>query len=315
MSERPERPAARPGAPAKPRSVAARGQRLLRPVAGGRTRRGRDGLFNLTRLLGALLMLGASLALNSLTAPERFQLDPAKVDIVGVHYTDEQQARDLLALAGSRPNLFRLRTTPIARAVEELPAVARADLVVGLPDRLTLVVVERTPVFVWRAAGEQVLVDAAGAAISPAVAGTADLPLVTDARSGSQPLAVGERLDSIALAAVLKLGALTPADLDSAASSLSLAIDDDNGFTLTADDPGWRAVFGHYTPNLRPVDMIDQQVQCLRSLLADREPAIAIIYLAPAADRCGTFRARPTPDARIFHNGHGRSGSINGRPG
>jgi hypothetical protein len=114
---------------------------------------------------------------------------------------------------------------------------------------------------------------------------------------------------------VLKLAALTPADVDSAATSFSLFIDDENGFTLGADLPAWRAVFGHYTPNLRPVDMIDQQVQCLRSLLADREQQVAVIYLAPAEDRCGTFRARPTPGARIFHNGQGRIDVGHGRIG
>jgi cell division septal protein FtsQ len=276
--------------------------RLLRPVAGGRTRRRRGGLFNITRLAGAMLMLAASLALNWLTAAERFQLDPAKVDVIGVHFTDEQLARAALAQAGARPNLFRLSTLSIARAVEALPPVARAELRVALPDRLTIAVVERRPLFVWRAGDESVLVDAEGVAISPADAAGGELPLVTDERSAARPLAVGERLDSIDLAAALKLAALSPAGLDSAASRLSLSVEDEDGFVLVAEAPAWRAVFGHYTPNLRPVGMIDQQVQCLRSILAQREAQLTVVYLAPAEDRCGTFRARPTPSAHIFQN-------------
>lgn len=282
--------------------------RLLRPVAGGRSRRSRSGLFSWVRLLGALMMLGASLGLNWLAAPERFQLEPARVEIRGLAHTAEDTARAALALGDSRPNLFRLRTVPLVHALEALPAVARVEAHVGLPDHLTLVVVERVPVMVWQSGGRRVLVDAAGIAISEATLGEAQLPLVSDGRSAAAPLAPGDQLDSIDLAAALKLAALTPATLDSSAGSLSLAIDDENGFTIVAAAPAaWRAVFGHYTPNLRTVDMIDAQVQCLRSLLAAREAQMAVIYLAPSEDRCGTFRARPTPRARIFHNGQ-RSG-------
>jgi hypothetical protein len=296
VSARP--PGARPagGRPPKTRG------RILRPVAGGRTRRGRGGLFNLTRLVGALVMLGASFALNWLTSPDNFRLDPAKVTISGVHYTDETLARERLGLAAdAAPNVFRLRTLPMASAVAELPAVARTEARVALPDALNVVVTERTPVFVWQAAGQAVLVDPAGVAISAAPT-NADLPVVIDARRGAGPLAVGEQLDSIALAAVLKLAALTPESLGSGAQSLGLAISDEDGFTLVADDPDWRAVFGHYTPNLRPVELIDAQVQCLRSLLAEREERLSVIYLAPAEDRCGTFRERPTPGGRTSQN-------------
>jgi hypothetical protein len=289
--------------PIRPPAVRGRPRRgMLRPVAGGRTRRGPGGLFNLTRLVGALVMLGASLALNWLTAPDTFQLDPADVEIVGLRYTDEGAARERLGLDPAlRPNLFRLRTASMAAAIDELPAVARTEVRIELPNTLTVVVTERVPVLVWRAAADAVLVDASGVVVADALP-TTELPVVLDARRGALAPEVGERLDSIDLAAALKIAALTPALLESEASALSVAITDEDGFTLAADEPAWRAVFGHYTPNLRPVDLIDGQVQCLRSLLAEREAEIAVIYLAPSEDRCGTFRARPTPDAWTTQN-------------
>lgn len=249
-------------------------------------------------------MLGASFSLNWLTSPDNFQLDPADVEIAGLRYTDEGVARERLALdPATRPNLFRLRTSTMAAALTDLPAVARAEVAVGLPDALTVQVTERTPVLVWRAAGEAVLVDPSGVVIDEALPG-GDLPVVLDARRGALAPVVGATIDSIDLAAALKIAALTPPALESVATALSVAVTDDDGFTLAADGAvSWRAVFGHYTPNLRPVDIIDAQVQCLRSLLAEREEQIAVIYLAPAEDRCGTFRARPTPNARTNQNG------------
>ncbi len=278
---------------------------LWRPVAGKRRRRSssRGGLFNLTRLAGALLMLGASASLNWLTAPDRFQLDAAQVNVAGLHYTPFEQADALLRPeVDGRPNLFRVRTLAIERSLEELPAVARVDVQAALPDALAVRVVEREPAIIWQAAGQSLLVDADGIVISAAEVATEDLPLIVDRRSGARAPQIGGTFDSIDLEVALRLASLAPATIESQAGGLGLEVEDEHGWLLVARPSSWQAAFGHYTPNLRPTSLIDQQVQCLRSLLAPQEDEIEMVFLAPAEDRCGTFRARPTPDARIFQN-------------
>jgi hypothetical protein len=281
-------------------------RRLWRPVAGGRRRphAGGGGTFNLTRLLGALIMLAASGGLNWLTAPERFQLEPGNVSVTGLHITGEAEAQAALGNAPySRPNLFRLPTAALVRELEDLPAVARVEAQATLPDALAIMVTERVPVLIWRAADQSLLVDAHGIVISAATAGAEDLPHATDRRADAQPPAIGERVDSIDLAAALRLAALTPQLIESEADGLALEIEDEHGWVLAAEPSGWQAAFGHYTPNLRPPTIIDQQVQCLRSLLADLgERELEMVFLSPSEDRCGTFRVRPTPTARIFQN-------------
>jgi len=280
---------------------------FLRPVAGRRGRRqsrSGGGLFNLSRLLGALLMLGASASLNWLTAPDRFELDPAAVTVKGLHHTPAQAASAILdPVVDERPNIFRLRTAALARELVELPAVASVDIRAGLTGALAISVTERVPVLTWQVGTQGLLVDADGVVISPASEPLTELPAVTDRRTGAAAPEIGSRIDSIDLAAALRLAALTPPLLGSRASGLELEVEDEHGWLLSARSPmSWRAVFGHYTPNLRPTAMIDQQVQCLRSLLASSETEIEMVFLAPSEDRCGTFRARPTPRGRIFQN-------------
>jgi hypothetical protein len=101
-------------------------------------------------------------------------------------------------------------------------------------------------------------------------------------------------VDPTETAAMLQIGALTPTMVGSNASSLTFGATDADGFVVTAEPYGWRAVFGFYTPTLRPPSQIAQQVQCLRSLLATGEAAIDTIYLAPSDDRCGTYLPRPS---------------------
>ncbi|MDQ3937693.1 MAG: FtsQ-type POTRA domain-containing protein, partial [Chloroflexota bacterium] len=215
----------------------------------------------------------------------------------GLRHTDAEIVRSLIQpwLAG-RPNLFRLPAADIERALDTLPAVAHSEVRVSLPRRVDVVLAERTPVFVWRTAEGDYLVDATGVLLDSAAAlePGSTLPVFRDDRRRSAPAEVGQRLDGVDLEAVLKLGALTPALLGSDARRLQLAADDDEGYAIIAEPHGWRAVFGHYTPTLRPPEIIERQVQCLRALLAD-EAQLQTVYLSPADDRCGTFVTRPTP--------------------
>jgi hypothetical protein len=128
------------------------------------------------------------------------------------------------------------------------------------------------------------------------------VPVIHDDRQALAPdVHVGGSLDPIDLAVMLQLGALTPAQVDSRAGSIAIDVRDDDGFVLAAQPAGWQAIFGNYTPTLRPIDLIPRQVQCLRSLIDASEPDVRTVYLAPLDERCGTFlpvqttRASPSP--------------------
>jgi hypothetical protein len=106
-------------------------------------------------------------------------------------------------------------------------------------------------------------------------------------------LVVGARVDPVALDAALRLGSLAPEDVGSTARSVSLRLDDQNGFVLRSEPAGWTAVFGFYTPTLRTTDLIPGQVRLLRSLvLANDEANIRRVILAD--ERSGTWIPRST---------------------
>lgn len=234
-----------------------------------------------------------------LTSPA-FQLDESRVDIPGLNYTDSVTLRELIGLPGdATPNVFRLQTVEMQHALASLPAVAAAEVWVALPNHLIVAVTERTPVVIVRTSTGSFVLDVDGVVLDDHPTETGDslgLPIVEDNRvQFAADLAVGDTLDAVNLAAILRLGALTPAIVGSSASELHVTVDDTDGYVLTATPTGWRAVFGHYTPTLRPPDIIDRQVQCLRSLLATGEQNLAVIYLAPLDEHCGTSVPRETP--------------------
>jgi hypothetical protein len=94
-----------------------------------------------------------------------------------------------------------------------------------------------------------------------------------------------------------QLLALTPAEVGSGRDALFLHVDGRFGYWLEA--PGrWQAIFGQYTPSVRPPSLVARQVQCLRALLSRREDDIGRVNLAAAPGSCGTFvpdGAMPTP--------------------
>jgi hypothetical protein len=243
-----------------------------------------------------------SVAAAWLVSNPDLELDDSGIELAGLSYTEPAEVRALIGLpAGARQNVFLLRTADMERALASLPAVAAADVAALLPDRLVVDIKERTPLFVVRNDAGDHLVDVEGVVLDliPERGGDAlALPVLADSRDDTAPvLEVGGRLQEPDLSAVRQLLALSQADLGSAAQSLVLTADDEEGFVLAAQPDGWRAVFGHYTPTLRPVEMIARQAQCLRTLLAEGEgeAEIATIFLAPLDDRCGTYLPRTTP--------------------
>jgi len=247
-----------------------------------------------------------------LTTDRAFSVDPGSVVVSGLRFTDPGSVRRSMRLVGDiHPATVVISTRSMEAAIEQLPAVASARVRATLPDSLTVSVTERQPILAWTAEDGSWLMDVEGTMFVPASLATEEelgdgstgsgLPGVDDLRTG-MPLTLGGRLDPVDLEAVRTLAAVTPESIGSSAPALFLSLDDHDGWVLTA--PGhWRAVFGHYTQTLAPPGRIPVQVQCLRSLLKDRETTVDEVTLAVQADRCGTFRAgtpepRPRPTRR-----------------
>jgi hypothetical protein len=278
-------------------------RRAARPIKRSRSAEGWRGtgwsrFVNRARLTGLALALGGAGSIGWLVTNPAFALDADALEISGMQYTDATAVRDALALPAGAPNVFLLNTDAMRRAVAKLPSVAAAEVHIVLPDRLMVSVTERTSVLQVARAGVTYLLDAAGVVLQ-ARANNAplitDLPRIDDQRVElGIPFEVGREIDPTESAAMMQIGALTPALVGSTVETLVFAATDTDGFVVSAAPGGWRAVFGFYTPTLRPPTLIAQQVACLRNLLANGEGQIATIYLAPQGDRCGTYLPRPT---------------------
>ena len=194
-------------------------------------------------------------------------------------------------------NLFQVQTAPIEARLAALPAVASARVSVSLPHALAIAITERVPILVWQVGDNRYLADSAGVLFATVEAGTTgavDIPTVMDLRAASRISVIpGATLDPVDFDAATRLGSIVPADVGSAAASLHVWVDDADGFTMTAGAGTWTAIFGFYSPSVRSPDLIAGQVQLLKSLLADREPTVARVYLA--GDRSGTYVPRATP--------------------
>ncbi len=274
-----------------------------------RTRRASAGLSPL-RAGAALLMVVAVLVGYGVTASSVFAFRTLEVEDAAVQriVTDDVIAQQL-GLTRGTTNLFLVWTDRLEASLRQLPAVTSADVAIRLPDTVQVHVVERVPILVWIVGAHRYLVDRDGtifadvgtaggdqAGAGSASAGTlgADLPAVVDDRAAAASLAVGGQLDPVDLDAATRLGSLRPGDVGSRAAALRLSVDDEDGFTMRPSSGPWTAVFGFYTPNLRPPSMIPGQVQSLRSLLLDQgEAAVRRVTLATGTG--GTYLPRATP--------------------
>jgi cell division septal protein FtsQ len=257
------------------------------------------GLVTLARVAGLVLMVFAVAGAAWLLTSDDFALDASRVEVSGLGYTEPAMVAAALGIDPSAPtSIFLVPTQRMERALSALPQIASAEVSALLPDRLVVTINERTPVMIVRRDDGQYRVDADGVLLARNARDAAadGLPVLDDLRSQlPTEMAVGGQLESTDLAAMLQLLALQPAALESGATALAVSVDDEDGYVITGEPFGWRAVFGQYTQTLRPPDMIARQVQCLSSLLAEGEEEIAAIYLAPLDDRCGTYRPRATP--------------------
>jgi cell division septal protein FtsQ len=259
----------------------------------GRTiRRASAGLSPL-RAGALLIMLLCVAATYGVAASSIFGLRQVLVE--DHRFTSTVAAEDALALTKGT-NLFALSTDRLAAALRSLTTVRDATVSVELPDTVRVRLDERQPVLVWAVGEQRYLVDGEGvlfATLETAPAAAQGLRVVDDRRSTSPGLATGARLDPVDIDAATRLGSLAPADVGSAAAGLSIALDDERGFTIASDPTAWTATFGFYTPTLRTPELVPGQVRLLRSLIARvGEGKLATILLTDPTNGTYTVRDR-----------------------
>jgi hypothetical protein len=259
----------------------------------GRTiRRASAGLSPL-RAGALLVMLVSAAATYGVVASSIFGY--RQVAIESHRFTTTSEVEDALALTRGT-NLFALPTDRLAAALRALATVRDADVTVELPDTVRVRLAEREPVLVWTVGEGRYLVDREGVLFSrldAAASAAQGLQVVEDRRAGSVGLSIGDRLDPVDVDAATRLGSLTPADVGSAAAGLTVAVDDEQGFTIAGDPSTWTATFGFYTPTLRTPELVPGQVRLLRSLIARvGEGRLATILLADAQDGTYTLHDR-----------------------
>jgi cell division septal protein FtsQ len=259
----------------------------------GRTiRRASAGLSPL-RAGALLVMLLCAAATYGVAASSIFGF--RQVLIADHRFTAASAVEDALSLPKGS-NLFALSTDRLAGALRSLTTVRDASVSVELPDAVRVRLDEREPVLVWAAGQRRFLVDREGmlfAALETAPAAAQGLRVIDDRRPISSGLAIGARLDPVDIDAATRLGSLAPADVGSAAAALTIALDDERGFTVASEPAAWTATFGFYTPTLRTPELVPGQVRLLRSLIARvGEGRIATILLADTTNGTYTLRDR-----------------------
>jgi hypothetical protein len=242
----------------------------------------------------ALAMLFSAGAIYGLAATSAFGF--ARLHIEGTTVTPDSAIRDRLGLIEGE-NMFEIATEPLEDRLREIPAVAAAEISVGLPDTVTVRVEERRPIVVWRIGDRRLLADEAGFLFAlldaQPPAGVAELPVILDNRAASRGLAVGQTVDAVDFDAARRLASLTPEAIGSSASGLAVGVTDENGFVVTTVPKSWVAVFGFYGRSLRTTDLVPGQTQLLKKLLFGREPTVARVILGD--DREGTYIPKASP--------------------
>lgn len=269
-------------------------RRTRRSALAGRRGLNRSLAFAPTRAAALLAILASLLALYGLTTAPAVAIQ--RIDVSPLSWTNHDE---LIRWLGIEPgvNAFALATDGLAARLEELPAVASADVAVRLPGTLDVRVTERQPILAWRVADVTFLVDRDGVLFALAGAGAgarSAFPVVVDSRAASTAtLFIGSRLDPTDLDAATRLASLTPEDVGSRATGLVVRINDADGYQLTTVPGSWTAVFGPYSPVLRKPDIIPGQVRLLRSILFAQEDKLLRITLADETH--GTVVPRATP--------------------
>lgn len=185
----------------------------------------------------------------------------------GDRYTPDSRIGQILDSVHGAP-LLAIDSAALASRIEELPAVFDASIETLLPDRVQVTIVEKTAAVVWRTSAVQLICAADGTAIGQlSLSRTlpddlAMLPQVDDRRRESRNIILGDRIEASTLASAMRLAAVDPATMGSAATRLTVRLDDESGFQLVAGNPSWRAVLGLYGADLTgDLALLDQRIE------------------------------------------------------
>jgi POTRA domain, FtsQ-type len=132
------------------------------PVRSGQRKRGRNVLLKLFALFALLVMLG--LGANFALTGAAFRI--AQVSIVGTHNAQLVHTIEHMGMQGQ--NIFLVDAATLSAHLDQLPLVASASLEKRWPDRLRVVIGERTAVLLWQASNGTFSVDRSGVVIAPA---------------------------------------------------------------------------------------------------------------------------------------------------
>jgi hypothetical protein len=267
------RPKARRGAVkrgARPRGGQARrpGVPLRRRMAGR--------LPSIRRVLAGLgAVAGAAILIALLNGP---WLRVSRTAWAGEHHTN---AADLAAVLDAErgTSVLAVDTRALRERLERIPSVARAEVNASLTGSIEARVVEREAAFVWETASARFI----GAADGTVFAGSAldappdpaldGLPRVSDGRFAARLITVGDVIPAALLHTAMRVAAIDPAALGSAATGVSISLDDEYGFQLVSSEPGWSMALGIYGLDPRETTAeadarLERQITAVRTLFA-----------------------------------------------
>jgi cell division septal protein FtsQ len=209
----------------------------------------------------ALTLVGAELALVIwIFRADSFSV--RQVAVSGVSHLTRAQVVASAGLAG-RPSILTVDGDSIRRDLERLPWVRTASVQALLPDRVSIVIGEWSPVAVYRSgpAGQPFYLNDQGTALAPAAA-SPGLPQVQGA--GAQPKVGSHSLDAQLLAALVRIQAAFPSVYGQAVAGFQL---DCVGSLSLTTDKGVAIYFGRV---LTPEEFasLSAKLSALKSIVA-----------------------------------------------
>ena len=217
-------------------------------AAAGRSRKGRHARPRGRRLgrqirlpsagrLVALLAVMTAVGLTILAVNGPW-LRVARVAYTGNDFTSAAEVESLLSSVRGAP-LLALDTRSLSAELEELPAVASAEVEPMLPDAVSVKLTEKQPALLWQAGSRRLLVAGDGRVVAEVTGAlppsAASLPVVDDTRTSSQALVRGDSLPAEELDLARRLLQLDPKVLGSHARQLSVSVDPLYGLVLESD--------------------------------------------------------------------------------
>jgi hypothetical protein len=231
-----------------------------------------------------LAVVGAAAAMSGLVALVNGPwLSVRAVSWEGGVYTPASDVEAVLEDARGT-GILAVDTRALREELERLPSVAEAVVTASLTGELRAAVVEPAAAAVWITGDGLLLASADGTvfgALSPDATlpdGLAGVPRVRDERARGQRLGTGDVIPEAVLELALRVAAIDPAALGSATSGLSVRIDDEFGFRLVSDEPGWEVALGVYGIDPRESSAeaaarLERQVTAVRTLFATEREA------------------------------------------